>query len=70
MRLLTPFFFKWLSEIQQFLLCRILLFCSLCLVVAVMKQLGKMEKLPNVLKSVCGECYPVVPNYYDQLAFS
>lgn len=45
-------------------------FFSPCLVTVVTKKLGKMEKLLNVLKSVCGECYPMVPNYYDQLAFS
>lgn len=52
------------------LLCRILLFCSPCLVTAVTKQLGKMETLQNVLESVCWGYNPAVPNYYDQFAFS
>lgn len=64
-------FFKWLPEIlMPSVLCTILLFCSTCLVTAVAKQLCKMENLQNALESVCWECYPVVPNYCDQLAFS
>lgn len=65
-------FFKWLPEILavSFALQNFTLFFSSCLVTVLTKKLGKMEKLLNVLKSVCGECYPVVTNYYDQLAFS